>query len=80
MHHIDAVFAIIALVLPECRELIEAHERVTVMCLIHANGYLPISIVPLGTSKKRAYLNNTFFMPPEYLKTDLDDEVSNYPD
>jgi hypothetical protein len=66
--------------LPECQELIEAHERVTVMCLIHTNGCLPILIVPLGTSKKRAYLVNTFFMPPEYLKTDLDDEVSNYPD
>jgi hypothetical protein len=50
------------------------------MCLIHTNGCLPILIVPLGTSKKRAYLVNTFPMTPEYLKTDLDDEVGNYPD
>jgi len=41
---------------------------------------LPTLIVPSCTSKNRAIWSILFSMTPEYLKTDLDEEVNNYRD
>ena len=79
-HHIDAAFAGTALLLPEFHHLIKGHE--------FADSYVfnphkwmftnfDCSILYVREAK---FLVNTFSMTPEYLKTQLDDEVNNYRD
>jgi aromatic-L-amino-acid decarboxylase len=79
-HHIDAAFAGTALLLPEYQELIEGHELADSYVFNPHKWMFTNFDCTIMYLKEPRYLVNTFSMTPEYLKTDLDEEVNNYRD
>ncbi len=79
-HHIDAAFAGTALLLPEFQKLIEGHELADSYVFNPHKWMFTNFDCTIMYLKEPHFLVNTFSMTPEYLKTNLDDEVNNYRD
>ncbi len=79
-HHIDAAFAGTALLLPEYQGLIQGHELADSYVFNPHKWMFTNFDCTIMYLKEPRYLVNTFSMTPEYLKTDLDEEVNNYRD
>jgi len=79
-HHIDAAFAGTALLLPEYQELIKGHELADSYVFNPHKWMFTNFDCTIMYLKEPRYLVNTFSMTPEYLKTNLDEEVNNYRD
>lgn len=79
-HHIDAAFAGTALLLPEFQKLIEGHELADSYVFNPHKWMFTNFDCTIMYLKEPRYLVNTFSMTPEYLKTNLDEEVNNYRD
>lgn len=79
-HHIDAAFAGTALLLSEYQYMIEGHQLADSYVFNPHKWMMTNFDCTVLFLKKPHYLVNTFSMTPEYLKTNLDDEVNNYRD
>lgn len=79
-HHIDAAFAGTALLLPEFQHLIKGHEFADSYVFNPHKWMFTNFDCTILYVREPKFLVNTFSMTPEYLKTQLDDEVNNYRD
>ena len=79
-HHIDAAFAGTALLLPEFQSLIKGHEFADSYVFNPHKWMFTNFDCTILYVREPKFLVNTFSMTPEYLKTNLDDEVNNYRD
>jgi aromatic-L-amino-acid decarboxylase len=79
-HHIDAAFAGTALLLPEYQHLIKGHECADSYVFNPHKWMFTNFDCSILFVREPKFLVNTFSMTPEYLKTQLDDEVNNYRD
>lgn len=79
-HHIDAAFAGTALILPEYQCLMQGHEKADSYVFNPHKWMFTNFDCTVLFLKEPQYLVNTFSLTPEYLKTQLDNEVNNYRD
>ncbi|WP_297336410.1 pyridoxal-dependent decarboxylase [Algoriphagus sp.] len=79
-HHIDAAFAGTALLLPEFQHLIKGHQRADSYVFNPHKWMFTNFDCTVFFIREPQYLVNTFSLTPEYLKTQLDDQVNNYRD
>ncbi len=78
--HVDAAHAGIAAIVPEMKHLLNGVEYADSLVVNpHKWMFMPIDISVLYT-KHKALLKQAFSVVPDYLKTDEDDEVTNYMD
>ncbi|MDA3861994.1 MAG: pyridoxal-dependent decarboxylase [Melioribacteraceae bacterium] len=78
--HVDAAHAGVAAIVPEMRYLLDGIEDADSFVLNpHKWMFMPIDISVLFT-KHKGILKQAFSIIPDYLKTDEDDEVTNYMD
>lgn len=79
-HHIDAAFAGTALLLPEFQHLIQGHQGADSYVFNPHKWMFTNFDCTVFFIREPQYLVNTFSLTPEYLKTQLDDQVNNYRD
>ncbi|MFC3879965.1 pyridoxal phosphate-dependent decarboxylase family protein [Algoriphagus namhaensis] len=79
-HHIDAAFAGTALLLDEYKPLIQGHEGADSYVFNPHKWMMTNFDCTIMYLKEPKALVNTFGLTPEYLKTQLDDQVNNYRD
>ncbi|WP_317129414.1 pyridoxal phosphate-dependent decarboxylase family protein [Litoribacter populi] len=79
-HHIDAAFAGAALLLPEFRWMNEGHEKADSYVFNPHKWMFTNFDCSVLFLKDPKYLINTFSLTPEYLRTQLDEQVNNYRD
>ncbi len=78
--HVDAAHAGIAAIVPEMRYLLDGVEDADSLVVNpHKWMFMPIDISVLFT-KQKGILKQAFSVIPDYLKTDEDNEVTNYMD
>ena len=78
--HVDAAHAGIAAMVPEMRYLLDGVEDADSLVVNpHKWMFMPIDISVLFT-KQKGLLKQAFSVIPDYLKTDEDNEVTNYMD
>ena len=78
--HVDAAHAGVAAIVPEMRYLLDGIEDADSLVVNpHKWMFMPIDISVLFT-KQKGILKQAFSVIPDYLKTDEDNEVTNYMD
>lgn len=78
--HVDAAHAGIAAIVPEMQAILKGSEHAdSIVVNPHKWMFMPIDISVLFT-KRREILKRAFSLVPEYLKTDEDDEATNFMD
>ena len=78
--HVDAAHAGIAAIIPEVRSILDGSEDADSLVVNPQKWmFMPIDISVLFTRKKEVF-KQAFSIIPEYLKTDEDDEVTNFMD
>jgi len=78
--HVDAAHAGVAAIVPEMRFLLDGVENAdSIVINPHKWMFMPIDISVLFT-KHKGILKQAFSVIPDYLKTDEDNEVTNYMD
>ncbi|VAX28402.1 Aromatic-L-amino-acid decarboxylase [hydrothermal vent metagenome] len=78
--HVDAAHAGIAAIVPEMQKILKGCEHAdSIVVNPHKWMFMPIDISVLFT-KRKEILKRAFSLVPEYLKTDEDDEVTNFMD
>ncbi|MBS9523401.1 aspartate aminotransferase family protein [Litoribacter alkaliphilus] len=79
-HHIDAAFAGTALLLPEFRWMNEGHEKADSYVFNPHKWMFTNFDCSVLFLKEPQHLIKTFSLTPEYLRTQLDEQVNNYRD
>ena len=78
--HVDAAYAGIAAIVPEMQKILKGSEHAdSIVVNPHKWMFVPIDISVLFT-KRKEILKQAFSIVPEYLKTDEDNEVTNFMD
>jgi len=78
--HVDAAYAGIAAIVPEMQKILKGSEHAdSIVVNPHKWMFMPIDISVLFT-KRKEILKQAFSIVPEYLKTDEDNEVTNFMD
>ena len=79
-HHVDAAHAGIAAIVPEMQNILQGTNHAdSIVVNPHKWMFMPIDISVLFT-KRKDILKRAFSLVPEYLKTDTDDEATNFMD
>jgi aromatic-L-amino-acid/L-tryptophan decarboxylase len=79
-HHVDAAYAGAALLLPECRYMAKGMEKADSF-VFNPHKWMFVNFdCTVYFVKDAQTLKRTFSVNPEYLKTNNDDEVTNYRD
>ncbi|NOX67321.1 MAG: amino acid decarboxylase [Chlorobi bacterium] len=78
--HVDAAHAGIAAIVPEMQKILKGSEHAdSIVVNPHKWMFMPIDISVLFT-KRKEILKRAFSLVPEYLKTDEDNEATNFMD
>ena len=78
--HVDAAHAGIAAIVPEVQNILDGSEHAdSIVVNPHKWMFMPIDISVLFT-KRKDVLKRAFSLVPEYLKTDEDNEATNFMD